>query len=252
MLIEGEKAGLIHAAEREMIEDVLDLSDRPARAIMTPRPDIVWIDIDGEQDATIKTIRDCPYAQLLVCRGTLDDVVGVVRKQDLLNQALDIRPLDVTAHLHAPLIVPELTSILRTLDLFRKTPVNTAVVVDEYGAVQGVLTRTDLLEALAGHLPEVDSKPERKIIRRDDGTLVLDAATPISDVEDLLGLTEEPANDFVTVAGLLLSNLDHVPKPGEQLSHGSWSFEVMEMDGTRIKRVLAHRTGHEGEAVSTK
>jgi putative hemolysin len=83
VLIEGEKAGLIHAAEREMIEDVLDLSDRAARTIMTPRPDIIWIDLDGEQDATIKTIRDCPYAQLLVCRGTLDDVVGVVRKQDL-------------------------------------------------------------------------------------------------------------------------------------------------------------------------
>ena len=245
VLIEGEKAGLIHAAEREMIEDVLDLSDRAARTIMTPRPDIVWIDIDGEQDATIKTIRDCPYAQLLVCRGTLDDVLGVVRKQDILNQALDNRPLDVTALLHAPLVVPELTSILRTLDLFRKTPVNTAVVVDEYGAVQGVLTRTDLLEALAGHLPDVDCKPERKVIRRADGAFILDAATPISDVEELLGLKERPANDVVTIAGLLLSNLDHVPKPGEQLSHGSWDFEIMEMDGSRIKRVLAHKTGQE-------
>ncbi len=129
---------------------------------------------------------------------------------------------------------------------------NTAVVVDEYGATQGVLTRTDLLEALAGHLPEVDCKPGREVIRRDDGTLVLDAATPILDVEDLLGLTEEPAKDFVTIAGLLLSNLDHVPKPGEQLSHGAWSFEVMEMDGSRIKRVLAHRIGHEGEGASPK
>ncbi len=162
-----------------------------------------------------------------------------------MNQALDNRPVDVTDLLHAPLIVPELTSILRTLDLFRKTPVNTAVVVDEYGAVQGVLTRTDLLEALAGHLPDVDCKPEGKVIRRDDGAFILDAATPIPDVEELLGLKGRPANDVVTIAGLLLSNLDHVPKPGEQLSYGSWDFEIMEMDGSRIKRVLAHKTGQE-------
>ena len=143
VLIEGEKAGLIHAAEREMIEDVLDLSERAARSIMTPRPDVVWIDIDGEPEATIKTIRECPYAQLLVCRSTLDDVLGVVRKQDLLDQALDNRPLDVTTLLTRSFDCSGAHFDLRTRDLFRKTPVNTAVVVDEYGAVQGVLTRTD-------------------------------------------------------------------------------------------------------------
>ncbi len=98
-------------------------------------------------------------------------------------------------------------------------------------------------------IPDVDRKPERKVIRRDDGAFVLDAATPISDVAELLGLKEVPEKDFVTNAGLLLSNLDHVPKPGEQLFHGCWSFEIMEMDGTRIKRVLAHKAGHQGEAV---
>ena len=157
VLIEGEKSGLIHAAEREMIEDVLDLADRPVSAIMTPRPDVVWINIDGPEAATIEAIRECPYAQLLVCRGTLDQVSGVVRKQDLLNQSLDGHSLDVTQSLQSPLAVPERTSILRTLEVFRKTPVNTAIVIDEFGTVQGIVTRTDLLEAVAGRLPDVDA-----------------------------------------------------------------------------------------------
>ncbi len=239
VLIEGEKSGLIHAAEREMIEDVLDLTDRAVRTIMTPRPDVAWIDIGSPQDAIVKTIRDCPYPQLLVCRGTIDEIIGVVRKQDLLVQALDAPTLDVMKALHAHLVVPERTSILRTLALFRQTPVNTAVVVDEYGTVQGIVTRTDLLEAVAGRLPDVDVRPDGKVTRLEDGSLLIDATASIADVADLLGLTEGPQQEFVTVAGLVLSNLDHVPRVGEQFSWGDWRFEIAEMDGARISKILA-------------
>ena len=239
VILEGEKAGLIHAAEREMIEDVLDLTDRSVRTIMTPRPDVAWIDADGPQDAIVSTIRGCPYPQLIVCRGTIDKVVGVVRKQDLLNQALDGSSLDVMPSLQPPLIVPERTSILRTLDLFRKTPVNTAVVVDEYGTLQGVVTRTDLLEAVAGRLPDIDTRPEKKVTRREDGALVIDAATAIDDAAELLGLDGNWQKDVVTVAGLILSKLDHVPHVGEQLSFDGWRFEIAAMDGARISKVLA-------------
>jgi putative hemolysin len=244
VIIEGEKSGLIHAAEREMIEGVLDLTDRAVRTIMTPRPEVTWINLEHSQDAILKTIRECPYAQLLVCNGTLDKFIGVLRKQDLLNQALlnqalAAGPLDLKKALHLPLTIPERTSILRTLDLFRKTPVNTAVVVDEYGIVQGIVTRTDLLEAVAGRLPDVDVPPNGKVMRKDDGSILIDAATPISDVAELLGLDEAPEKEFVTVAGLVLSKLDHVPRAGEQLSCGGWRFEIAEMDGARISKVLA-------------
>jgi putative hemolysin len=239
VIIEGEKSGLIHAAEREMIEDVLDLTDRAVRTIMTPRPEITWLNLDDSQDLIRKTIRECPYAQLLVCRGALDKFIGVVRKQDLLNQALAATPLDVNKASHPPLTIPERTSILRTLDLFRKMPVNTAVIVDEYGIVQGIVTRTDLLEAVAGRLPDVDVRPDGKVMRREDGSIVIDAATSISEVAELLGLGEARDKDFVTVAGLVLSNLDHVPRTGEQLSYGGWRFEIAEMDGARISKVLA-------------
>jgi CBS domain containing-hemolysin-like protein len=174
-----------------------------------------------------------------VCRGSLDNFIGVVRKQDLLSQALAGTALDIEKALHAPLPIPERTSIFRTLDLFRKTPVNTAVVVDEYGTVQGIVTRTDLLEAVAGRLPDIDSKPDGKLRRRDDGSIDIDAATPVSDVADVLGLENAPDKDAVTVAGLVLSCLDHVPRTGEQVRFGSWRFEIAEMAGARIKRIIA-------------
>ena len=249
VLIEGEKSGLIHAAEREMIEDVLDLADRPVSAIMTPRPDVVWIDADGPEDAIVRTIRECPYAQLLVCRGTLDDVTGIVRKQDLLNQSLDGRSLDITRSLQSPLAVPERTSILRTLEVFRKTPVNTAIIIDEYGTVQGIVTRTDLLKAVAGRLPDVDAKPEPKIARRKDGALLIDAATPVSDVISCLGLKEPQERGFVTIAGLVLSKLDRGPQAGARISYDGWDFEILEVEGTRIKKLLAFASKQQDKIV---
>ena len=239
VIVEGEKSGLIHAAEREMVEDVLDLTSRAVNAIMTPKPDVVWIDLDAPPETIVQTVRACPFAQLLVCRRTMDNVIGVVRKQDLLNQALDRVPIDVSKALQAPLLIPESVSILRALDLFRRTPVNAAVIVDEYGSVQGLITRTDLLEAVAGPLPEVDRRPEQKVIRREDGALLIDGATPVSEVAPLLGFSELPEKDAVTVAGLVLAQADHLPKMGEQFSCNGWRFEVAELDGARISKVLA-------------
>ena len=250
VLIEGEKSGLIHAAEREMIEDVLDLADRPVSAIMTPRPDVVWINIHGPEAATIKAIRECPYAQLLVCRGTLDHVAGVVRKQDLLNQSLDGRSLDVAQSLQSPLAVPERTSILGTLEVFRKTPVNTAIIIDEFGTVQGIVTRTDLLEAVAGRLPDVDAKSEPKIssFRRATGSFLIDAATPVDDVVARLGLKEPQEQGFVTVAGLVLSKLDHGPQPGARISYDGWDFEILEVERNPHKKAPRGRHLRAGSA----
>jgi CBS domain-containing protein len=174
-----------------------------------------------------------------VCRGTLDQVAGIVRKQDLLNQSLDGRPLDVTQFLLRPLAVPERISILRTLEVFRKTPVNTAIVIDEYGTTQGIVTRTDLLEAVAGRLPDVDAKPEPKISRREDGSFLIDASTPVGDVVARLGLQEPRDRGLVTVAGLVLSKLEQGPQPGARVSYNGWEFEILEIDGTRITKLLA-------------
>lgn len=128
-------------------------------------------------------------------------------------------------------------SILRTLDLFRTTPVNTAMVVDEYGTIQGIVTRTDLLEAVAGDLPDVDVEGEAKVTRNPDGSLLIDATLPISDMTELQGFEQLPVGDFVTLAGFVLAQLGHVPKAGDQFAWQGWRFRIIEMDGRRVDKV---------------
>lgn len=234
----AERSGVLHKIEREMVEGVLDLENRAIRTIMTPRPDIAWIDLDGPKEAMVKTIQESPYAQLLASRGSIDEMAGVIRKQDLLEQFIAGVPLDPEKLLQAPLMVPEGASILRTIDLFRKTPVNTAVVVDEYGTIQGIVTRTDLLEAVAGDLPDIDVESEPKVTRREDGSLLIDGAISMSDLIGLDGFQELPAGDFVTLAGFVLVRLGHVPKTGDQFVWHGWRFQVAAMDARRIDKVL--------------
>lgn len=235
---EAERSGVLGKIERELVEGVLDLEERAVRTIMTPRPDVAWVNLDESKDAIVNKVRASPYAQLLVSRGSIDDIAGVVRKQDLLDQILDGAAFDVKSLLLPPLVIPEGLSILRTLDLFRKTPVNTAVVVDEYGTIQGIVTRTDLLEALAGDLPDVEIGPDPQVTRNSDGSLLIDGAMPIWEMVDLNCFRRPPVGDFVTLAGFVLAQLGHVPEAGEEFTQDGWRFRVVEMDRRRIDKVL--------------
>ena len=236
LIREAEQSGVLHKIEREMVEGVLDLENRAVRTIMT-RPDIVWVDLDESKGAIASKIKTCPYAQLLASRGSIDEIAGIIRKQDLLEQFSGDAAFNVESLLLSPLIVPEGLSILRTLDLFRKTPVNTGVVVDEYGTIQGIVTRTDLLEAVAGDLPDVDVGGDPKVTRNSDGSLLIDATLPMSEMTDLQGFHELPLGDFVTLAGFVLAQFGHVPKAGDQFTWDRWRFRVVEMDGRRVDKV---------------
>jgi len=251
LVAEGARLGVIHTVERDMIEGVLDLADSPVRTIMTPRPHVQWVDLDGPREQVLSGIRSCPHAQLLVCRGSIDEVVGIVRKQDLADHFLDGRSPDVEQVTRPPLILHESTTVLRTLDLFRKTPVHTAIVVDEFGALQGMVTRTDLLEAVAGDLPKIDSSARPKLTRREDGSYLIDAFVPFSDVMQLIGMGEAPAGDYVTLAGFVLTQLHELPKPGDHFICGGWRFEVVDMAGQRIDMILVQRQPDETAAVET-
>ena len=237
LIREAEQSGVLHKIEREMVEGVLDLENRAVRTIMTPRPDIVWVNLDESKGAIASKIKTCPYAQLLASRGSIDEIAGIIRKQDLLEQFSGDAAFNVESLLLSPLIVPEGLSILRTLDLFRKTPVNTGVVVDEYGTIQGIVTRTDLLEAVAGDLPDVDVGGDPKVTRNSDGSLLIDATLPMSEMTDLQGFHELPLGDFVTLAGFVLAQFGHVPKAGDQFTWDRWRFRVVEMDGRRVDKV---------------
>jgi len=239
LVAEGARLGVIHNVERDMIEGVLDLADSPVRTIMTPRPRVQWVDLNGPKEQILNRIRTCPHAQLLVCRGSIDEVVGIVRKQDLADHILDGQSPDVEQVTRPPLIVHESTAILRTLDLFRKTPVHTAIVVDEFGALQGIVTRTDLLETVAGDLPKIDAPARPKITQREDGSYLIEGSVPFPDVMRLIGMSAAPSGDYVTLAGFILSQLHELPKPGDHVMWASWRFEVVDMDGRRIDMILA-------------
>jgi len=243
LIREAEQSGVLHKIEREMVEGVLDLENRAVRTIMTPRPDIVWVDLEDSGEAITGKIKACPYAQLLVSRGAIDDIAGIIRKQDLLAQFPGNAEFDVERLLLPPLIVPEGLSILRALDQFRKTPVNTAVVVDEFGTIQGIVTRTNLLEAVAGDLPDVDVGGDPKVTRKPDGSLLIDATLPMREMTGLQGFHELPAGDFVTLAGFVLAQLGHIPKAGDQFTWSGWRFRVVEMDARRIDKVVIEPIG---------
>jgi putative hemolysin len=243
LIREAEQSGVLHKIEREMVEGVLDLENRAVRTIMTPRPDIVWVDLEDSGEAITSKIKACPYAQLLVSRGAIDDIAGIIRKQDLLAQFPGNAEFDVERLLLPPLIVPEGLSILRTLDQFRKTPVNTAVVVDEFGTIQGIVTRTNLLEAVAGDLPDVDVGGDPKVTRKPDGSLLIDATLPMREMTGLQDFHELPAGDFVTLAGFVLAQLGHIPKAGDQFTWSGWRFRVVEMDARRIDKVVIEPIG---------
>jgi putative hemolysin len=239
MITEGTQAGIFVPQEREMIEGVMRLADRTVRAVMTARTDIVWIDIEDDRDEILRTLSEARHSRLLVCRGSTDEPIGVVHTKDLLPAVLRHETIDLQAHLVPPLVVPDRTPALRLLDLFRREGVHMAVVVDEFGSTQGVVTPTDVLESIAGELPERGEEPELELVRRDDGSWLVDGLLGIDEFEDRTGLKGlREGQDFQTVAGFVLHHLGHLPNVGEAIEVGDLKFEVMDMDGRRIDRIL--------------
>ena len=241
----SEEAGLIHHAQQEVVERVLTIGDRPIADIMTPRPEVEWVDADDPHEEILRTIRECHHGQLLVGRGDIVDPLGMVVKKDLLDQALDGRALDPMAVIREPVVVHEGTRIFRVLEQFRAAPVRLAIVIDEYGGLQGIVTQTDLLEAIAGDIPDVEGE-EPDIVVRDDGSLLIDGTMAAHDAFNRLGLRPPPDDDYHTIAGFALSQLGRLPEVGEHFDYEGWRFEIVDMDGRRIDKILAKRGAETG------
>jgi CBS domain containing-hemolysin-like protein len=189
----------------------------------------------------LRTIRASPHDQLLASKGRRAEPVGVIQKKDLLDQVLDGRALNPVAVVRELLVVHESLPIFNVLEQFKKSPVGMAMIVDEYGVLQGIVTQTDLLEALAGDLPDVEGE-EPDVVERADGSLLIDGMMPALDAFERLGV-RAPAMDgtFHTIAGFALSRLGEVPEVGEHFDDESWRFEIVDMDGRRIDKLLAAR-----------
>ena len=239
LIAEGTQSGVFEPAERQMIEGVMHLSDRTVRSIMTPRPDLIWLDIDDKADVVGREIRESGYSRFPVCRGDVDELQGVVAAKALLDQSLNGIAFDLKAAMVQPLVVHDGTPVFRLLDLFKQASVHMAIVVDEYGSVEGLVTMTDILEAIAGELPDSTQEGEAAAIQREDGSWLVDGMTPVEEVEALVGVKNmKGEGDFHTIAGFLLDHFGHIPTAAEHLFWNGIRFEVVDMDGRRIDKVL--------------
>jgi putative hemolysin len=239
LIAEGALAGVIEPVEKEMMDRVMRLADRPAGSVMTPRPDIVWINAGAPAEAIRQTILAAPHSRFLVADGTLDDVIGVLDTRLVLDRLLSDGSFDPLAAVREAPVVHEETPVPRLLDTFRQTGAPMVVVLDEYGGVEGLVTMTDILEAIAGELPTVGHDPDAAAVRREDGSWLLDGGLAVEEVEALTGLARMGAEgDFHTLAGFVLARLAHLPSVGEHFTWNGWRFEVVDMDGRRIDRIL--------------
>jgi putative hemolysin len=238
LLQEGARHGIFAESERVLAQGVFDLGDRNAGELMTPRHRVVALDLQAADEENRRRIAGSPYSAYPVCDGSLDKVVGLVTVRALWEQALTGRPLDLAAVMTPPLFVPERAPVLRVLEQFRATGNHRALVVDEYGGIEGMLTMEDLLGAIAGDLDTQDSSA----IPWPDGAWSLDGALQAHDLRELLGIGELPgeeSGEFETLAGFLLAQLGRIPDAGDSLEWDGWRFTVTERQGHRVARVTA-------------
>ena len=248
-LEEGLDAGVIEAQEHQMVRNVFRLDDRQIGSMMVPRAEIVWLDADAPMDELMAQIAEHGHTRYPVCRGGLDDVIGVVGSHTLLQAlARGDRP-ELAQHLQPPVFVPETLSGMELLEHFRQTSADLVFVVDEYGAVQGVITERDVLEAITGEFGTATDE-DAWAVRRDDGSWLLDGLIPVPELKDRLEIKELPEEDrgrYNTLAGMIMLLLGRLPRTADTVDWDGWRFEVVDLDGKRVDKVLVSRTEPTGE-----
>ncbi len=241
LLAEGAQAGVLEAGERDMIERLLRLADKPVRAIMTPRNEIAFIDRSDPRRDIVQALKGAPHSRFVVCDGSIDNVVGVVQAKDMLDRLLGGGDLSVAAALRQPMVVPDTISALDALERLKADPLGLALVMDEYGSFEGVVTAADVLEAIVGDAS--DTQPDLAAdAAATPGSLVVDGMMPVDELKARLSLPDLPAEgSYHTAAGLLLALLRRVPRVGDKVVFAGWLFEVQSVDGRRVDRVRASR-----------
>jgi putative hemolysin len=252
-LEEGVESGAIEAHEHQMVRNVFRLDDRQVGSMMIPRGDVVWLDAAWPFDKVMLTIADCGHSRYPVCRGGLDDVLGVVSAQELLPVLAQGRKPTLTDHLTPAVFVPETLSGMELLEHFRASGAELVFVVDEYGEVQGVITVRDVLEAITGEF-STPSAEDAWAVQREDGSWLLDGLIPVPELKDRLDLKELPEEDrgrYNTLAGMIMLLLGRLPHTADKVEWEGWTFEVVDLDGKRVDKVLVQRSPDVGELETT-
>ena len=241
VVAEAESAGVIETDERKMISGVLRLGDRAVRGIMTPRTDVDWIDLEDTAFDIRESLIKTPHSRLPVAEGDQDNMIGVVQARELLAAFLADRPLDIRAHVRPAPIVPDTLDALDALNILREAEVPMALVHDEYGHFEGVVTPADILDAIAGAFRSDEDTAEPEALQREDGSWLLAGWMPADEMAEQLGIVLPTGRDYETVAGLVIGELHHLPAVGETIDTLGWRFEVVDLDGRRVDKVLARR-----------
>lgn len=241
---QGTALGVFEESEQDMIEGVLRLDERPIGAFMTPRTQMVSIDVGDSLETLRAKIVNSQHSRFPVIHGNFDNILGVVSTKDILRQSLGGQPANIRQTLGPPLFVPETASVLKVLDLFRREGTHFALVTDEYGGIQGLVTDRDILEAIVGELPSRDEPGEPEVTFRQDGSWLVDGLLHIDRLKELLEmdiLPDEESGHYHTVSGFMMTQLGGIPSEGQHFDWKGFRFEVMDMDGRRVDKVLIVR-----------
>ncbi|OKH25170.1 hypothetical protein NIES593_05250 [Hydrococcus rivularis NIES-593] len=254
LIQQGTEAGTFEEAEQDMLEQVLRLGDRRVSTLMTTRPEIVWLDLEDSSEVNRQKIITSNYTRFPVCQGSLDEVLGIVQVNNLLACCFANQPFDLTSSLRQPLFVPESTRGLKVLELFQQSGNHLALVVDEYGVIQGLVTITDILEAIIGDLPTTGQPEAPQIVQREDGSWLVDGILLIEDFKEVFHVEELPGEkegNYHTVGGFVITLLGKIPMAADSFEWGNLRFEVVDMDGNRVDKVLVTPIAREGNEVES-
>ena len=242
MLIrEGTKSGVFEQTERNIVERTFKLSDRQVNSLMIPRKQIIWVEINSPTKTIRNKLSQNTHSYYPVCKNTLDQVVGIIRTEDTLKHFLEEGTIDIPKSLHKPLLIPSNTPALKVLELFKKSGVHLALIVDEYGMVEGLLSLTDILEAIVGDIPVASEMDEKEILQRDNNSWLIDGLISTDEFKDyfhLKKLAGEKLGGYHTLGGFVMSQLGRIPKTGDKAEYDQFSFEIVDMDGNRVDKVL--------------
>lgn len=241
VVAEAQTAGVLEESERAIISGIVRLADRPVREVMTPRPEVDWIDVNASMDELHAALKEIPHSRIPVAEGSAENIIGVLQTRDLVQALIEGRKVDLRELARTAPIIPDLMDAMDALAVLRSADVPLALVHDEYGHFDGIVTPGSLLAALAGAFAHDVEEDEPPLVEREDGSWLVSGAASADLLEDRLGVNMPQDRDYSTVAGFALSVLKHLPQTGETFSHDGWKFEVIDMDGRKIDKLLVSR-----------
>lgn len=241
LIFEGTRAGVFVEAERQIMERVFRLPDRKVSTVMTYRTNVIWLDIEDPLEANLSRVQESGYSHFPVCQGNIDHVLGIVRVRDMFAQLRKTAKIDLESLVGPALFLPEAMNALEVLERLKEARQHLALIVDEFGGVAGLVTLNDVLEAIVGEIPTADRDDEPEVVRRADGSLLLDGILSVEEVKDLLHLNQLPGEEegeYETLGGLFMAQLGRIPRTGDTLDIENLRLEVVDMDGYRVDKVL--------------